>query len=521
MDETTLCGGPNTLLNAVCFATLLLSASGCVLPATEVVILLGTDAPTTRALTITGSVSGLGSNAVPHVLTRMRSADGGGLTLPGTFAVTPGTASPGNAVRLDVTATVAAGLNGQPAIVLHRTARFTFTSHATTSLEMFLPMACANAAQGCTTRGVPCTVTQYCEDHGQTCGDRGICIALDVTPTRTDGGVVALDGAGSSPDAPTVAACDRPMFPASAAWNQPIDSSATDPQSDALIAGLASAGGWGNPNALSVDETLHVVCDPANAAPRAIIANPSALGLDCDLAPIPLPIGGHLQGETGWDCLNGGDCTLLVVEPLEQRLYESYHVVLTDGQVNSCPAIWDTSTYLANGRGDECGSADSAGLPMTPMLFDPDEVATGHIDHALHFTLPGNRFAVRSYVHPGTHAGLTSGSPTALPFGARFRLRADRVDAVLAGLPNDYARTVARAMRTYGMFLANTGQGSISATDDTSTSLRWDNTTANRAMATNLGANDLSSIQVTDFEVLDSGPRFTYDGNCARTPLTH
>ena len=71
--------------------------------------------------------------------------------------------------------------------------------------------------------------------------------------------------------------------------------------------------------------------------------------------------------------------------------------------------LWDLSkTYPDNLRGDQCTSADAAGFPMSAMLPDADEVASGAVTHAIRFALPNARMAKGVYVHPATHAGAPS-----------------------------------------------------------------------------------------------------------------
>ena len=61
-------------------------------------------------------------------------------------------------------------------------------------------------------------------------------------------------------------------------------------------------------------------------------------------------------------------------------------------------AVFDlTSNAL---RPEGWTSADAAGLPIFPGLVRYDEVASGHIDHALRFTVSKSQ---QAYLHPATH----------------------------------------------------------------------------------------------------------------------
>jgi len=156
-----------------------------------------------------------------------------------------------------------------------------------------------------------------------------------------------------------------------------------------------------------------------------------------------------------------------------RRLYEMWRANITAAGFNGgCLAVWDTARVPPpNGRGEQCTSADAAGLPIAPLLFSADEVAAGSIDHAIRFILPNARIRARTYVHPATHAtGATTGPATAPPYGARLRLRADYP---LASLPNEGARVVARALQRYGMILADGGNVALTAQSDRFTRAKW------------------------------------------------
>jgi serine/threonine-protein kinase len=171
-----------------------------------------------------------------------------------------------------------------------------------------------------------------------------------------------------------------------------------------------------------------------------------------------------------------------------------------------CLAVWDmTRVYPPTGRGEQCTSADAAGYPIAPLLFDADEVAAGRVDHAIRFILPNDRIRAGEYVHPATHGTrATSGPPDAPPYGARLRLRADYP---LASLPSEGARTVARAMQRYGMLLADGGQVALTARSDRFTQAKW---------AGLLGPLDLAAVKPRDFGMIAAGDRIPLTNNCVR-----
>jgi serine/threonine-protein kinase len=154
-------------------------------------------------------------------------------------------------------------------------------------------------------------------------------------------------------------------------------------------------------------------------------------------------------------------------------------------------------------RGDGCTGADAADLPMAPLLITKSELASGSIKHALRFTIDNNRIAETVYVHPATHLGGPTGGENTLPYGARLRLRGDYN---LGSLPSEAARTVAKALQTYGMYLADGGNIYLSATTD----------------ASDLIENSiLSALTPNDFQMVDGGARIDAGSqDCAHVPIT-
>jgi hypothetical protein len=306
------------------------------------------------------------------------------------------------------------------------------------------------------------------------------------------------------------AAGHGPYFPADAPWYQDVSAAPVDPESAAVIAWLSSVGGWGG-GRMQIDFSIEVLEADASTPLHSFTATVDFYDPDCDrsnLATVPVPPGGALEGESGYQCLSDGDCHLLVVHRPSHRLYEMWRANVAGSQYSGgCLAVWNMDlTYPDNGRGQDCTSADAAGFPIAPLLFNADEVAAGHIDHAIRFILPNSRIRRNVYVHPATHStGSTSGPATAPPYGTRLRLRADYP---IQNLPSAGARVVARAMQKYGILLADGGTIALTAQNDTFTTAKWSGL---------LDPHDLGALQVTDFQMVSGGQRYTYTGDCART----
>src|SRR5690606_5859706 len=127
------------------------------------------------------------------------------------------------------------------------------------------------------------------------------------------------------------------------------------------------------------------------------------------------------------------DCHLLVVDDANQVLYEAYatNSAGTGGVHAICGLRWDlTKVYPRHGRGEHCTSADGAGFPIAPLLFNADEVwaaaqVQGDLGHAIRFILGNNRMMDDRYVHPASHGTLATSDPhpDAVPYGSRLRLK--------------------------------------------------------------------------------------------------
>ena len=323
--------------------------------------------------------------------------------------------------------------------------------------------------------------------------------------------LAALACAGSTAPSPAPSATPTPgatsaaYFPPDAVWYRDVSAAALDPESPAVIAWLDRAG-WGL-GRMQIDFSIQVLEAASDTPLRSFTPTGDFFSPDCDQEPVPVPTGGALEGEVDYACRGNGDCHLIVADRPRMKLFEMWRAdIRGDSFRGGCLAVWDmTKVYPPSGRGEQCTSADAAGFPIAPLLFDADEVAAGRVEHAIRFILPNERIRKLTYVHPATHGTrATSGPPDAPPYGARLRLRADYP---LASLPSDGARTVARAMQRYGMLLADGGDVALTARSDRFTRAKW---------AGLLGLLDLAGLAPRDFEMVAAGERITVTNDCVR-----
>lgn len=350
-------------------------------------------------------------------------------------------------------------------------------------------------------------------------------------------GLVALACTG------TANAVALPRFPPGAVWNQDISLAPTFADSATQIQTLAATCnpppnqticGFGL-GRMQIDFSIHVVNAAAGAPTRTISGYPFDDYYLPDCEPIgtamPVPANAAIEGQTtqgDLSCDNENeDCHLLVVQG--NTLYEAYHAnASVAGQLEAqCLAVWDLSyVYPPEGRGEHCTSADAAGFPMAPLLFNADEVfdaiqVGGDLGHAIRFILPNNRIANdpslggvggRLYIRPASHAGGPVGPIASVAYGSRLRLRSNfPLSGYSAG-----AQVILRTMKKYGMVLADGGNVALTAESDLYTTHTW----AEVGIASNTffsGAGGSTPVQVTDFAVIDTGPRIGETFECVRT----
>ncbi len=146
---------------------------------------------------------------------------------------------------------------------------------------------------------------------------------------------------------------------------------------------------------------------------------------------------------------SSGDRHAIIVDRGDCRLYETFATRLRNGHWHAgSGATWSlTSDKL---RPNGWTSADAAGLPILPGLLRWNEVKNDHIDHAIRFTTD---ITSTHHLWPARHDAGSRSSRAYPPMGARFRLRASYHPTGLG----PKAREVVRAMKIYGLVLADNG----------------------------------------------------------------
>ncbi len=271
-----------------------------------------------------------------------------------------------------------------------------------------------------------------------------------------------------------------PVFPASNAWNERVDTLPVASDSAQLIASIGldspvhadfGSGMWdGGPIGIPFDVV-------SSRTPRSRVS--FAYADESDRVRYPVPPHVHIEGGSHAT----GDRHAILVDRSACRLYELYDLRHSArGWTAGSGAVW---SLRSNHLRPACWtSADAAGLPIFPGLARWDEVARGVIDHALRFTAPRTR---RAYVYPARHYASSSNDPSLPPMGLRVRLKAN---VNVASFPRQ-ARVVLRALQRYGVILADNGSP-------------WYVSGAPNRRWSNDDLHSLGRLSGADFEVVDT-----------------
>jgi hypothetical protein len=287
------------------------------------------------------------------------------------------------------------------------------------------------------------------------------------------------------PDPPAGLSANAASLPNEAAWNQDISKAPVAANSAATIAYINTHGGnllhpdFGSPREYGFPYAVVGTGQPK------LPVHYTAYGDESDPGPFPVPANAPVEGGKGSD----GDRHVLTVDRSSCTLYELYRAFpVRNGGAHwnaDSGTRWDLrSTAL---RPDSWTSADAAGLPVFPGLVRYDEVAAGHLEHAIRVTFDSTRNA---WVHPASHCAGDTSDPNAPAMGTRLRLKAGYG---LGGFSGG-ARVIAEAFKRYGMIVADNGSNwYFSGSSDR----RWDDE----------NLNQLKRIPGSAFQVVRSAAR--------------
>ena len=265
-----------------------------------------------------------------------------------------------------------------------------------------------------------------------------------------------------------------PVFPADNAWNQDVSQLPVDPRSAAYVGSIGASGHLHPDFGSNPDYGIpYVVVGPDQ--PKLPVRFTDSAD-ESDPGPYPIPAGAPIEA--------GSDRHVIALQTGTCRLYELFGAQRDgSGWAAGSGAAFDLRSNALRPEG--WTSADAAGLPIFPGLVRRDEVASGHIDHALRVTVSQTQ---DGYMHPATHAASSSSDPSRPPMGLRLRLKAGYDVSHFHGA----SLVILQALRRYGMIVADNGSSwYITGATDTG----WDDE----------DLNQLKGVPGSAFEVVDTG----------------
>jgi hypothetical protein len=285
--------------------------------------------------------------------------------------------------------------------------------------------------------------------------------ATTVPPTTKPGGDGSDTGDQNGPlgNCPVMPATARPDY---VGWNDDVSGIAVDANSANYISSIGVTGklhpDFGGAGAYGIPYVTVAGSQPALPIQFGAYADQS------DPGPYPVPPHAPIEGGAN----STGDRHVLVVDRDNCVLYEMFNAFPGSSSWSAdSGAKWNLRSNALRPRG--WTSADAAGLPIFPGLVRYDEVASGHIDHALRFTVAQTQ---RASILPATHFASSSTDPNRPPMGLRLRLNPSFT--LTCTCPQ--SQVILTALKKYGMIVADNGSNwFITGASDT----RWDDNDLN------------------------------------------
>ena len=251
---------------------------------------------------------------------------------------------------------------------------------------------------------------------------------------------LALPPAAGAPLPGTGAGC--PLFPADNVWHADVSRLPVHSRSADWINSMGGPTRRLHPDfGPNGDEAPYGI--PYSVVPGSTPKAAVTFDYDDESDRGPYPFGPATPTE------GGSDRHALVVDKDACVLYELFAADWNGGHPTAgSGAIWDLRSHALRPSG--WTSADAAGLPILPGLLRRDEVAAGHVDHAIRLTASQTD---KSFLWPARHQAGQTVNPSLPPMGAWFRLKAG---FDMSRFRPD-TQVVLRAMQRHGLILADNG----------------------------------------------------------------
>ena len=288
---------------------------------------------------------------------------------------------------------------------------------------------------------------------------------------------------------PTIGGCQ--VFPANNIWNTPIDKMPVAANSAAYINSIGAS----HPVKAEFGTVMGFRYSTVSGNVPAVNVS---FEWSTESNPGPYPIPANIWIEPS------ADRHAFIVDTTNCTLYEFFALSKQAGLWKAAAgAIYPLNSNAL--RPNNWTSADAAGLPMMPGIYRYEEVAAGHINHAVRITAPHSR---NSHIWPARHTASSLTGSQYPQFGQRFRLKADFDISSFS----PQAKVILQAMKTYGLIFADNGlPWDLTGITDS----RWDNADLaqiSRVVGADLEAVDESSLMV-NFNSGEAAGKSTPRGN--------
>jgi hypothetical protein len=273
------------------------------------------------------------------------------------------------------------------------------------------------------------------------------------------------------------------VFAAGSYYNAVVTNAAADPNSAKYINSVIQAGDGFGFDASTGVERVNLANDhtPKHKVQPQVRYNHF---------PVPYP------WQSGFYIEPLDDRHAMVVQTQKCHLYESYFTTFANGTLSAYSgANWDMTKGfdpLPPGK----ASAMASGLSLFAGMVRWEDYQSGSIRHALNWDGIAHTVSQYSFVRPASTTGrlpFYGGGSYRLPYGAHLRLRSSYSTAGLG----PQATMVVIAMKTYGIYLADTGTSfnELYFANAANNSNPWDQR----------DLSSLSKIKLGDFTVLKLG----------------
>lgn len=295
-------------------------------------------------------------------------------------------------------------------------------------------------------------------------------------PTPTPGGVATYQG------------CT--VFPAGDYYNAVVSGASVDANSAAMIAGTAQIDTYGFYLSTGIEK---VNLANGGTGRHAVNALESYHQNEWNANP-------QWPWASGYFIEPLSDAHALVLDTSSCRVYETSGTTWSGSTLSADTGwSWDLTrpfVMLNNVLGVSAPSSMASGLSMFAGAVKAEELQAGVINHALNFAPTRNSIAQWTFVAPASDTGAlpyTGTGSSQLLYGAHLRLH-----AAYACPASPQAKAICVALKTYGMYLADTtsGQNALYGIEAQSGSSGWN--------GGDLSA--LGNIHITDFDVLALPP---------------